>query len=196
MLLRLVLLVVVCCVVASKKQIKLPSGHARQSLWDAELEKLFLSVPSNNSAREHLRRITQTAHVAGTPEGLQVAAYVQDELAKALESAGSGVTVVMDAVKVLLAYPVSRSVSMRAGDVTYTAPLEEPVLPNDATSDSAWRNKTFNAYSPSGHVEAELVYANYGSPDDFDALLEMARLNSTPSGIICLSIDSILRFSF
>jgi len=29
-----------------------------------------------------------------------------------------------------------------------------------------------------------------------DALLEMARLNSTPSGIICRSIDSILRFSF
>ena len=124
-----------------------------------------MQVPSNNTAREHLRRITQTAHVAGTPESLKVAQYVQDELAKALDAPGSGVTVVMDAPKALLASPVSRSVKMRAGGVSFSAPLEEPVLPNDATSDSAWRNMTFNAYSPSGHVEAELVYANYGSPD-------------------------------
>lgn len=99
--------------------------------------------------------------------------YVQEELAKALKAPGAGVTVVMDAVKVLLAYPINRSVSMHAGDTIYTAPLQEPELPNDATSGSGWRNKTFNAYAPSGHVEAELVYANYGSPDDFDALDEI-----------------------
>ena len=51
--------------------------------------------------------------------------------------------------------------------------MTEPPLPSDATSDSRWRNMTFNAYSPSGRVEAELVYANYGSPDDFDALDKM-----------------------
>ena len=126
---------------------------------------------SAESARAHLFRITQMEHVAGTEEALRAAGYVQDELAKALKA--PGVTVVMDAVKVLLAYPVNRSLSMRAGGTTFEAPLSEPALPSDATSDSRWRNMTFTAYSPSGHVEAELVYANYGSPDDFDALDKM-----------------------
>jgi hypothetical protein len=66
--------------------------------------------------------------------------YVQDELAKALKAPGAGVTVVMDAFKVLLAYPINRSVSMRAGDTTYSAPLQEPELPNDATSGSGSLN--------------------------------------------------------
>ena len=75
--------------------------------------------------------------------------------------------------QVLLAYPVNRSVSMRAGDTIFSASLSEGELPNDATSGSRWRNMTFNAYSPSGQVEGDLVYANYGSPDDFDALARM-----------------------
>lgn len=131
------------------------------------------SMGSAASARAHLHQITQMEHVAGTPQGLGTAIYVQDELAKALTAPGAGITVVMDAVKVLLAYPVNRSLTMRAGEQTFEAPLAEPPLPSDATSDSRWRNMTFNAYSPSGRVEAELVYANYGSPDDFDALDKM-----------------------
>ena len=146
---------------------------ASGELNDADLEALFLSVPNNDSAKEHLFRITEGEHIAGTPEGLKVALYVQDELAKALEAPGAGVSISMDAVKVLLAYPVNRSVTMRAGDTTYSAPLSEPELPSDATSGSRWRNKTFNAYSPSGNVDGELVYANYGNPDDFDALDEI-----------------------
>ena len=31
----------------------------------------------------------------------------------------------------------------------------------------------FNGMSPSGDVEAEVVYANYGSPEDFEKLKEM-----------------------
>ena len=157
----------------SRQQMVATDGSARGSEQD-RWEELFLSVPSNESAREHLQRITATDHVAGTAQGLAVAKFVQAKLAEALEAEGAGVTVVMDAVKVLLASPVNRSVEMRSGDgSTYKAPLSEPELPNDATSGSRWRNKTFLAYAPSGRAEAELVYANYGSPDDFDALAKM-----------------------
>ena len=157
----------------SRQQMVARDGSARGSEQD-RWEELFLSVPSNESAREDLQHITATDHVAGTAQGLAVAQFVQAKLAEALEAEGAGVTVVMDAVKVLLASPVNRSVEMRSGDGrTYKAPLSEPELPNDATSDSRWRNKTFLAYAPSGRAEAELVYANYGSPDDFDALAKM-----------------------
>jgi len=34
----------------------------------------------------------------------------------------------------------------------------------------------FNAMSPSGDAEADVVYANYGSPADFDKLKQMASM--------------------
>jgi N-acetylated-alpha-linked acidic dipeptidase len=144
--------------------------HVRKVEEFDPFEKQFLAVPSNETAKQHLFRITRMDHVAGTPEGLEVASYVREELAKALQAPHAGVIVETDEVDVLLAYPVNRSVVMSAGGKTYTAPLSEPKLPSDATSGSRWRNLTFNAYSPSGSVSGDLVYANYGSPDDFDAL--------------------------
>ncbi len=48
--------------------------------------------------------------------------------------------------------------------------MSEDVLSEDSTSDTAWRNLTFNGYAPSGDVTAPAVYANYGRPEDFDAL--------------------------
>jgi hypothetical protein len=71
---------------------------------------------SATSARAHLHQITQMEHVGGTPQGLWKEIYVNDELAKALTAPGAGVSVVMDAVKVLLAYPVNRSLTMRASE--------------------------------------------------------------------------------
>ena len=57
--------------------------------------------------------------------------------------------VVKDAVDVLLAFPKSRALSM-VSPVAFDAPLAEDVLPNDATSDTPWRNLTFLAFSGSG----------------------------------------------
>lgn len=48
--------------------------------------------------------------------------------------------------------------------------MSEDVLTEDSTSDTPWRNLTFNGYAPSGDVTAPAVYANYGRPEDFDAL--------------------------
>jgi hypothetical protein len=49
-------------------------------LDDADIEKLFLSVPSNDTAREHLYKITKTAHIAGTPESLEVAGSIHKHI--------------------------------------------------------------------------------------------------------------------
>lgn len=72
--------------------------------------------------------------------------------------------------QVLLAYPVSRSLELtdRAGRVLSAAALSEDIVPSDPTSDTWWRNHTFNSYSPSGQVEGRLVYANFGMPEDFE----------------------------
>ncbi|GMV04081.1 MAG: hypothetical protein AMXMBFR53_03620 [Gemmatimonadota bacterium] len=49
--------------------------------------------------------------------------------------------------------------------------LEEPVLREDATSGvTRDRLPTYNAYSADGDVEGEVVYVNYGIPDDYEEL--------------------------
>lgn len=84
----------------------------------------------------------------------------------------------IEAFHALLSYPgVRRSVlelvdATNTSDVLFAAGLAEPVVAEDLTSDTAWRNHTYLGYSPAGEETAELVYANFGTPDDFDVLAD------------------------
>jgi len=129
-------------------------------------EKAFLAVPSAESARASLKHITSRPHVAGTPGDHAMAEFVRDTIRAA------GIPAEIDPHRVLLSYPLNRSLDLvdEEGKVLLRAPLSEDILPDDPTSDTWWRNHTFNAYSPSGEVTAPVVYANYGFPEDFDAL--------------------------
>ncbi|CAM9748772.1 unnamed protein product, partial [Phaeothamnion confervicola] len=134
----------------------------------SEIEQQFVDVPGGMSARESLHYITSRPHVAGTPGDWHMARYVRDRLVEA------GIpSVDIHAPEVQLAYPVDRSLTLfdaDTGAAVFKAPLSESVRDMDPTSDTWWRNHTFNGYSPSGDVTARLVYANFGTPDDFDAL--------------------------
>ena len=132
-------------------------------------EAAFLAVPTNTSARASLEHITSKPHVAGTPGDHDMALYVQQQFKHAgIEDA------VIDPQRVLLAYPKTRSLSLvdSQGHAIWTASLSEDVLASDSTSDTWWRNHTFNGYSPSGDETAPVVYANFGLPEDFEALAE------------------------
>jgi N-acetylated-alpha-linked acidic dipeptidase len=48
--------------------------------------------------------------------------------------------------------------------------LREPTLPEDPTTGQTTQLPTFNAYSADGDVTGELVYVNYGRPDDYHVL--------------------------
>ena len=54
----------------------------------------------------------------------------------------------------------------------YTAALHEPPVPGDATSQSQADKvlPPYNVYSADGDVTADLVYVNYGMPDDYKEL--------------------------
>jgi N-acetylated-alpha-linked acidic dipeptidase len=130
-------------------------------------EKQFLAAPSPVSARANLQHITSRPHVAGTPGDYAMAEFVRDQMHHA------GIpTVKIDPQRVLLTYPLNRSLDLvdQRGDVLLRAPLSEAILPSDPTSDTWWRNHTFNAYSPSGTATAPIVYANFGFPEDFAKL--------------------------
>jgi N-acetylated-alpha-linked acidic dipeptidase len=134
---------------------------------EREIEKRFIAVPDPKLAEEHLRILTQAPHMAGTPEDKATAEYV----AKKFREAGLDTEIVE--YKVWMNYPAEISIDMAGPPgVEMHGPRRERV-DGDTFPDDPRVVTPFNGMSPSGDVEAEVVYANYGSPADFDKLKEL-----------------------
>ena len=134
---------------------------------EQEIEKKFMAVPDPKLAEEHLRILTQAPHIAGSPEDKATAEYV----ARKFRDAGLETSIVE--YKVWFNYPAEIRVDMTAPPgVEMHGPRREHV-DDDPFQDDPRIVTAYNAMSPSGDVEADVVYANYGSPEDFDKLKEM-----------------------
>ena len=134
---------------------------------EQEIEKRFLAVPDPKLAEEHLRILTQAPHIAGSPEDKATAEYV----AKKFREAGLDTEIVE--YKVWINYPAEISVEMTApAGVEMHGPRREHV-DGDPFQDDPRVVNAYNGMSPSGDAEAEVVYANYGSPEDFDKLQQL-----------------------
>jgi N-acetylated-alpha-linked acidic dipeptidase len=73
---------------------------------------------------------------------------------------------------VLFPTPKTRILEMTSPPF-YKATLKEPALKEDATSGQSGQLPTYNAYSPDGDVTSELVFVNYGLPEDYEILDRM-----------------------
>jgi N-acetylated-alpha-linked acidic dipeptidase len=73
---------------------------------------------------------------------------------------------------VLFPTPKTRVLEL-TGPTTYTALLKEPALAEDATSGQAGQLPTYNAWSADGDVTGQLVFVNYGLPEDYETLAKM-----------------------
>jgi N-acetylated-alpha-linked acidic dipeptidase len=136
---------------------------AQQRHWDQE----FIKVPDAGRAEEHLRILTSAPHVAGSPEDKKTADYVAQKFREA------GLQTEIVEYKVWMNRPAEVSVSVTAPPgVKMNGPSRERVS-NDPFQDDPRILPAFNGSSPSGDVEAEVVYANYGRPADFKKLEEM-----------------------
>jgi N-acetylated-alpha-linked acidic dipeptidase len=68
-------------------------------------------------------------------------------------------------------YPTPKKVALELlGPTPFTAALREPAVAGDATSGLPGALPPYNVYGGDGDVTAELVYANYGMPDDYKEL--------------------------
>ena len=130
-------------------------------------EAHFLELPRSESFREHLRTITENPHPAGSAAQARVGEYI----AQAMESAGLEVTShpydvylpeLTDDVEVHIVTPVAMQLSNR-----------EPALDEDRFSGHPDLLNGWNAFSGSGDVTGEVVYANYGRREDYRALDSM-----------------------
>jgi len=136
----------------------------RDATGESATEARFLAVPDPKLAEQHLRTLTQAPHMAGTVEDKATADYV----AQKFRDAGLDTEIVE--YRVWMNYPAEISVDLTApAGVTMHGPAREHV-DSDPFQDDPRVVVPFSAMSPSGDVEAEVVYANYGTPDDFEKL--------------------------
>ena len=137
---------------------------AEASTAERRWEEQFRAVPSPQSAREHLRRLTLEPHVAGTREDYATAVYVRDQLRS------YGLPAELKEYQVWLNYPKTPTVLELITTRRQPLNTREAVVPSDPTSSNPKITPLFNGYSATGDVTAPVVYANYGLPPDYDAL--------------------------
>ncbi len=132
---------------------------------EAKTETNFLAIPNAKLASEELKTLTAAPHVAGTPEDHATAEYVAEKF----RAAGLDTKIVP--YRVLLDYPTVVKVEAFSPDGTQimTGPHPESV-PGDPYENDPRVIMPYNSSSGSGDVTGEVVYANYGRLEDFDAL--------------------------
>ena len=139
----------------------------RDATAERAAEERFLKVPDPKLAEQHLKTLTAVPHMAGTPEDRKTAEYVAERFREA------GLETRIDEYKVWMSYPAEISVTATApADLHMQGPSKERVS-DDPFQDDPHIVTAFNGGSPSGDVEGEIVYANYGRPEDFKKLKDM-----------------------
>src|ERR1700733_14885761 len=139
----------------------------RDPVAENATETRFIAVPDPKLAEEHLRTLTQAPHMAGTLEDKATADYVAQKFREA------GLDTEIVEYNAWINYPSEISVDITApAGVEMHGPTREHVE-GDPYDDDPRVVVPFNGMSPSGDVEADVVYANYGTPDDFDKLEKM-----------------------
>ena len=130
---------------------------------ERDRENRFQAIPKPDNLRDYMRDISAEPHNAGSPGSRKVAEYL---LAR-FKSWGLNATI--EEYEALMPFPTERVVELVAPE-KYTATLKEPGVEADKDSTDANQLPTFNAYSADGDVTADLVYVNYGTPEDYEQL--------------------------
>jgi N-acetylated-alpha-linked acidic dipeptidase len=134
------------------------------SARERALEKEFDSLINKNEMRDWMKRLSARPHHLGSAYGKENAEFI----AGLFRSWGFDTEI--ERFEVLFPTPKTRLLEMTSPE-PFTAKLEEPPLKEDATSgQTSEQLPVYNAYSIDGDVSGQLVYANYGLPQDYDEL--------------------------
>ena len=111
-----------------------------------------------------LRQLSQKPHHVGSAAGKEVV----DAVAALFEEWGYDVEIAE--YEILLPTPVTRELEL-VGPSRYVAGLREDSLPEDgSTAVREGLLPPYNAFSIDGDVEGDLVFVNYGIPEDYEIL--------------------------
>lgn len=124
--------------------------------FDAQLQAINLD--------NWMKKLAARPHHLGSPYGKESALYIRDLFRS------WGYEAELETYKVLFPTPKLMLLEMTA-PTKFKARLSEPGLKEDATSGQTKEQlPVYNAWSPDGDVSGELVFVNYGIPDDYEYL--------------------------
>jgi N-acetylated-alpha-linked acidic dipeptidase len=127
------------------------------------LEKKFDQQLSNTNIGKTIQELAAKPHNLGSPQGKLVAESILNKF-KAY-----GWDAKIETYHVLFPTPKTRLLELTS-PTKFTALLKEPAVPGDASSGQEGQLPTYNAWGADGDVTGELVYVNFGLPDDYEKL--------------------------
>jgi N-acetylated-alpha-linked acidic dipeptidase len=131
-----------------------------------ELEQRFDHTLNRSNFQQWLKLLSSRPHHVGSPGSRATAEFIAEQFKK------WGYETQIETFYPLFPTPKTRLLEMVAPE-RYTAKIEEPPVEGDETSRIKDGNlPVYNAYSIDGDVTGELVYVNYGLPDDYRKLRE------------------------
>ena len=134
----------------------------------AKIDQDFIAVPDAKLAGEHLKTLTAEPHIAASKEDYKTAEYV----AAKFKAAGLETTIVPYKAWLNLPKEIKIEATGPDGKVLMTGPTPEHVS-SDPFQNDPRVTPGFNGSSPSADITGEIVYANYGRPEDFKKLTEL-----------------------
>ncbi|EOD48652.1 putative glutamate carboxypeptidase protein [Neofusicoccum parvum] len=144
-----------------------PLGHGGMAPFNPEWARSFVqSQISADRIRENLKHITSIDHVAGTKGDKFLANWIESFF----KQAGMDKVATLE-YNVYLNYPTKegrRVAIVDPPEFRYEAKLEEELAVPGTRPEQ--QTMVFHGLSRSGNVTAPLVYANYGSQEDFKTL--------------------------
>src|SRR6185437_10230486 len=130
---------------------------------EQKLEQQAQAIPDTERLRQYMEFNAAEPHNAGSPRSKVVAEHILSLLKQ------WGLDAHIEEFEALLPFPTVRQVEV-TGPTPYTAKLKEPAIPQDPDSGEPHQLPTYNAYGATGDVTGDVVYANYGAPEDYDWL--------------------------
>lgn len=133
--------------------------------WEKQkaLETKLRAVPEPARIEQYMRKMAAEPHHAGSPASRAVAEYALGLFKK------FGFDARIETFEAFLPYPKERLVEL-TGPKPYRLRLQEPNFAQDPDSKDKNQLPTYNAYSAAGDVTGELVYVNFGVPEDYETL--------------------------
>lgn len=142
-------------------------GFDSQSISNQQqLEQQFDKYLDAANIGQTMKALSAKPHHLGSAEGKRVAEQVLQKFKS------YGWEAKLETYHVLFPTPKTRQLELIA-PTRYTAQLKEPAFPEDATSGQEGQLPTYNAWGADGDVTGELVFVNYGLPDDYEQLAKL-----------------------
>lgn len=131
------------------------------------LEEKFDAQLKAENLEAWMKTLTAHPHHISSPYGKTNAEFIRDQFRS------WGYDAEIETYKVLFPTPKVRVLEM-TGPTKFVAKISEPALKEDRTSgQTSEQLPVYNAWSADGDVTGELVFVNYGVPDDYEQLERM-----------------------